>query len=41
VRANNAIVSVGTAGQIAVTCDMPPGSTGTTRLIVDVYGCFE
>jgi hypothetical protein len=40
-RANNAIVPLGTAGQISVTCDMPPDSTGTTRLIVDVYGYFE
>jgi uncharacterized repeat protein (TIGR01451 family) len=40
-RANNAIVPVGTAGQISVTCDMAPGSSGTTRLIVDVYGYFQ
>ena len=40
-RANNAIVPLGTAGRIQVTCDMPPGSSGTTRLIVDVYGYFE
>jgi hypothetical protein len=40
-RANNAIVPLGTAGQISVTCDMAPGSSGTVRLIVDVYGYFE
>ena len=40
-RANNAIVPLGTAGRISITCDMPPGSSGTTRVIVDVYGYFE
>jgi hypothetical protein len=37
-RANNVLVSLGTAGQIDAYCDMPPASTGTTHFVVDVYG---
>jgi hypothetical protein len=40
-RANNAIVSLGTDGQIAVQCDMPPGSIGQTHFVLDVYGYFK
>jgi beta-propeller repeat-containing protein len=40
-RANNAIVMLGANGAIAVTCVMPTGSTGTTRVIVDVTGYFQ
>jgi hypothetical protein len=38
VRANNAIVPLGTGGQISVQCDMPSGSTD---FILDVYGYFQ
>jgi hypothetical protein len=41
VRANNAIVGVGTSGSISVQCDMPPSSTGTTNFLFDVYGYFK
>ena len=41
VRANNAIIRLGVGGQIGVQCDMSPGSTGTTHLIMDVYGYFK
>jgi hypothetical protein len=40
-RAGNAIATVGTGGQIAVRCDMPPGSTAASHLVLDVYGYFE
>jgi len=40
-RANNAIIPLGTAGQVSVQCDMPPGSTGTTHFLMDVYGYFK
>jgi hypothetical protein len=40
-RANNALVTVGTGGQVAVQCDMPPGSTGSTHLVLDVFGYFK
>jgi hypothetical protein len=39
-RANNAVIPLGSAGQIAVQCDMPPGSTGQTHLLFDVTGYF-
>jgi hypothetical protein len=39
-RANNAVVALGADGQLAVQCDMPAGSTGTTHLVLDVYGYF-
>ena len=38
VRANNAIVALGTAGQISVQCDMP---SGQTHFFFDVYGYFQ
>jgi hypothetical protein len=40
-RANNAIVVLGTAGRIAVRNDMPPGSTATTNVVIDVSGYFR
>jgi hypothetical protein len=40
-RANNAIVPLGTAGAIAVQCDMAPGSPGQAHVILDVSGYFE
>jgi hypothetical protein len=39
-RANNALVPLSTDGQIAVRCDMVPGSQGHTNLALDVYGYF-
>jgi uncharacterized repeat protein (TIGR01451 family) len=39
VRANNASVPV-INGFISVQCDMPPGSTGTVHLVLDVTGYF-
>jgi hypothetical protein len=41
VRANNAIIPLGTGGQISVQCDMPPGSTGTTQFLFDTSGYFK
>jgi hypothetical protein len=41
VRANNAIIPLGSGGQIAVQCDMPPGSTGHTHFLFDVTGYFQ
>ena len=41
VKANNAIVPLGTAGEISVQCDMPAGSTGTTHFLYDVFGYFK
>jgi hypothetical protein len=38
VRANNAIIRLGTGGQISVQCDMPSGST---HFFFDVYGYFQ
>jgi hypothetical protein len=38
VRANNAVVSLGTGGQISVFCGMPSGSTD---FVLDVTGWFE
>jgi hypothetical protein len=40
-RANNTIIPLGTGGQIDVQCDMPPGSTGSTHLVLDVLGYFR
>ena len=40
IRANNAIVPLGTGGQIAVQCDMA-SPTGSTNFFFDVYGYFE
>jgi hypothetical protein len=41
VRANNAVIPLGTGGEIGVRCDMPPGSTGRTDFLFDVTGYFE
>jgi hypothetical protein len=38
VRANNAVLHLGTGGQISVSCSMP---SGTTNFILDVTGYFE
>ncbi len=40
-RANNAIIALGSGGQIAVQCNMPPGSTGQTHFLFDVTGYFQ
>jgi hypothetical protein len=41
VRASNAIIALGAGGQIAVQCDMPPGSAGQTHFLFDVTGYFQ
>ena len=41
VRANNALIVLGTAGRMAVRNDMPPGSTATTDVVIDVSGYFR
>jgi CSLREA domain-containing protein len=41
VRANNAVLPLGAGGQVAVRCEMAPGSPGTTHLVLDVYGYFK
>jgi hypothetical protein len=38
---NNAIVRLGTAGAIAVQCDMPSGPPGQTHVVLDAFGYFE
>jgi hypothetical protein len=38
VRANNAVLPLGTGGQISVFCGMP---SGTTDFVLDVSGYFE
>ena len=40
-RANNAVVSLGTLGQVDVQCDMPPGSPAATHVVLDVVGFFR
>lgn len=40
-RANNAIAQLGLSGQVNVRCIMPTGSTGTSDLVLDVYGYFK
>jgi hypothetical protein len=40
-RANSAMVRLGASGRIDVQCDMPPGSTGRTHLVVDTTGYFR
>jgi hypothetical protein len=40
-RANNAIVTLGTAGAIDVQCDMAVGSTSSTHFVLDVTGYFK
>lgn len=41
VRANNAVIPLGTDGAIAVQTDMPAGSTGTSHFLFDVFGYFK
>jgi uncharacterized repeat protein (TIGR01451 family) len=41
VRANNAIIGLGTGGAITVQCDMPPGSSGVTNFLMDVTAYFR
>ncbi len=41
VRATNAIIGLGSGGQITVQCDMPPSSTGQTHFLFDVTGYFQ
>jgi len=38
VRSNSAIIPLGTGGQVAIQCDMSPGST---NIFVDVFGYFQ
>jgi hypothetical protein len=40
-RANSAIVPLGLLGQLSIQCDMPPGSSGSTNFLFDVYGYFQ
>ena len=40
-RANNAVVTLGAGGEVSVRCDMPPGSTGSTHVVLDVFGYFK
>jgi hypothetical protein len=40
VRANNAVIPLGSGGQISVQCDMAPGSKGQTHFLFDVTGYF-
>jgi hypothetical protein len=37
-RANNALLSLGVAGNLSVTCGIP---SGTVHLVIDVTGYFE
>jgi hypothetical protein len=41
VRGNNAIVVLGGDGEVAVFCNMVPGSTGSTHLVLDAFGYFQ
>ncbi|HEX9187562.1 MAG TPA: hypothetical protein VGB87_10845 [Vicinamibacteria bacterium] len=41
VRANNAVIPIGSGGRIAVLCTMPTGSKGQTDVVRDVTGYFE
>ncbi len=41
VRANNAIIPLGSGGRITVQCDMPPASTGQTQFLFDATGYFQ
>ncbi len=41
IRASDAITSLGSGGQVAVQCDMAPGSNGHTDLLLDVTGYFK
>jgi hypothetical protein len=40
VRAGNAVIALGTSGQMTALCDMA-GSAATTHFVIDVYGFFQ
>jgi hypothetical protein len=40
-RGNNAVLALGTAGQVEVHCAMPPQSSGSTHLVLDLFGYFR
>jgi hypothetical protein len=40
-RAGNAMVALGSDGQLTARCDMFPGSTGSAHLVLDVTGYFK
>lgn len=40
-RASNAVIALGADGKVSVRCDMPPGSAGSTHLVLDAYGYFK
>jgi Calx-beta domain len=40
-RAGSAVAVLGAGGQLAVRCDMAPGSTAVSHLVLDAYGYFE
>jgi FG-GAP-like repeat/FG-GAP repeat len=41
VRANNAVIALGSGGKISVQCDMLPGSPGQTHFLIDIAGYFQ
>src|SRR5258708_7467775 len=40
-KVHNAVIPLGSGGQISVHCDMPPSPTGQTHFLVDVTGYFQ
>jgi hypothetical protein len=38
VRSNSAVIPLGSGGQVAIQCDMSPGST---NIFIDVFGYFQ
>jgi CSLREA domain-containing protein len=40
-RANTMLLPLGVTSLVTVRVDMPPGSTGTVHLVLDVFGYFE
>ena len=38
VRSNSTIIPLGAGGQVAIQCDMPPGSA---NVFIDVFGYFQ
>jgi hypothetical protein len=40
-RANNGSFALGAGGQVAVRCDMAPGSTGGAHFVLDAFGYFK
>jgi hypothetical protein len=40
-RANNALAALGTGGQIMVLYGVPPGSSSSTHMVLDVFGYFR